>query len=90
MKIILLQEAIAAGPFLLIGLIVSLLIVGLIFFLGSKVLEVKRSIKTAQENNDEKQLKQKRTKYVFFLLVIFTLAVWIIGIIVKFSNITFG
>lgn len=90
MRIILLQEAIAAGPFLLIGLIVGVIVIFLIFFLGAKVIKLGTSIKELKNGDDEKQVKEKRTQYVFLLSIMLFLMIGLIMIIVKFSNITFG
>jgi hypothetical protein len=90
MRIILLQEAIAAGPFLLVGLIVGLISILLIFFLGDKVIKLRATIKELKNGDDEKQLKEKRTKYVFLLSIILFLMMGLIGMMVTFSNITYG
>ncbi len=87
---IFLQEAIAAGPFLLIGLIVGLICVFLIFFLGVKVIRLGAGIKELKKGDDEKQLKEKRTQYVFLLSIILFLVIGLIMMAVKFSTITFG
>ena len=79
----------AAGPFLLIGLIVGLISIFLILFLGARVIKLRASIKELENGNDEKQLKEKRTQYVFLLSILLFLAIGLIGTIVKFSNITF-
>lgn len=89
MRLVLLQEAIAAGPFLLIGLFAGLICVFLIVFLGVKVIKLRASIKELENGDDEKQLKEKRTEFVFWLSIMLFLAIGLITMIVKFSNITF-
>jgi len=89
MRVTLLQEAIAAGPFLLFGLIAGLITVLLIFVLGTKVIKLKGSIKKLENGDDEKELKEKRTKYVFLLSIILFLAIGLIMMIIEFSNITY-
>ena len=89
MRLVLLQGSMASGPFLLIGLIVGLIGIILIFFLGAKVLKLRTSIKELRNGDDEKQLKEKRTEYVFWLSVLLFLSLGLIAMIVKFSNITF-
>ena len=83
------QESIAAGPFLLIGLIGGLIGIFLIFFLGAKGIKLRASIKELEKGDDEKQLKEKRTQYVFLLSIILFLTIGLITMMVKFSNITF-
>lgn len=85
----LLQEAIVAAPFMLIALIVGLISVFLTFFLGAKVRKLKASIKDLEKDDDERQVKEKRTQYVFFLSIILFLIIGLTIMIVKFSNITF-
>ena len=82
MRIILLQEAIAAGPFILIGLIVGLISVFLIFFLAAKVIKLRAGIKELKNGDDEKQLKEKRTQFVFLLSIILFVMIGLIAMIV--------
>ena len=74
----------------MIGLIAGLIGIFLIFFLGAKVIKLRASIKELENGDDEKQLKEKRTQYVFLLSIILFLTVGLIMMIVKFSNITFS
>jgi cell division protein FtsX len=89
MRVTLLQEAMAAGPFLLIGLIVGLIGIFLIFFLGAKVIKLREVIKELANGDDVQQLKEKRTQFVFWLSVLLFLTVGLIGMVVKFWDITF-
>jgi len=74
----------------LIGLIVGLISIFLIFFLGARVIKLRTSIKELENGDDEKQLKEKRTQYVFLLSIILFLAIGLITMIVSVYNITYG
>ena len=85
MRITLLQEAIAAGPFLLFGLIVGLVSIFLIFFLGAKFIKLRANVKELESGDDEKQLKEKRTQFVFLALLhnVFRSITEIVGIFTR-------
>jgi hypothetical protein len=85
-----LQEAIAAGPFLLVALLVGLVSILSALFLIAKVIKLRAEIKRLKNGSNERQLKEKRTQYFFFLSIIVFLTVAVIVMIVEFSNITFG
>ena len=73
----------------MIGLIVGLISIFLIFFLGARVIKLRASIKELENGDDEKQLKERRTQYVFLLSIVLFLAIGLIMMMVKFSSITF-
>ena len=89
MRITLLQEAIAARPFLLFGLIVGLVSIFLIFFLGAKVIKLRANVKELESGDDEKQLKEKRTQFVFLLSIVLFLTIGLIVMMIKFYGITY-
>ena len=86
---VLLQEAIAAGTFLLIGLFAGLISIFLIVFLGSKVRKLRTIIRELKNGDDDKQLKEKRTEYVFWLSIMLFLTIGLVAMIIKFSNAKF-
>jgi len=86
---VLLQEAIATGTFLLIGLFAGLISIFLIVFLGSKVRKLRTIIRELKNGDDDKQLKEKRTEYVFWLSIMLFLTIGLVAMIIKFSNAKF-
>ena len=67
MRIILLQEAMAAGPLMLIGLLVGLTGIILIFFLGGKITKLRSSIRVL-EKTDDVAIERRKNKIHFFML----------------------
>ena len=86
MKIFLLQEGMAAGPYVLLGFIILLLIAGLGLYIFWRIVKNGEEIKNIKSQKEERhsELKEKRTVN-FFLITLLLIIVLLLGKILNWA-----